>query len=103
MNSKSILTATLLLVLPASAATGQDTKVDWDFYMRSPAAISAVGSAVALATPCEKGIIFQETISATERSIAIHCPGDSGYDFSVVVQFDIFGDQVIPRRFDLAG
>ena len=103
MRAKSILIAAFLMVLPASAVNGQENKVDWDFYMRSPGAISAVASAVALATPCDKSIIFQETISANERSIAVHCPGDSGYDFSVIVQFDIFGDQIIPRRFDLAG
>ena len=91
------------LTAASTTAFADDKKVDWDTYMRVPVAISAIGAAVSLASPCGKDLIFEETVSETERGIAIHCPGASGYDFSVFVRFNVYGDQIIPAGFDLAG
>lgn len=92
------------ILLSATPSFSEENKVDWAAYMRSPAAIAAVGAAVSMASPCPTKLVFEEIVKEATRSISVHCRGNSSEDeLSVFVTFDIYGDNLLPRKFDLAG
>lgn len=101
LRTKVLLT--LLPLLSATPVLAQENSVEWGKYMRSPAAISAISSAVSLATPCLEKLTFEEITQNDEVTIGVHCPGVSGYEFSVFINFMIIDGNILPRGFDLAG
>ncbi|MEO0546172.1 MAG: hypothetical protein AAF035_04425 [Pseudomonadota bacterium] len=85
-----------------SVAAGEKAP-DWAIYMQSAANVAAIGSGIAMATPCSKPLIFEETVEENTRTVAIHCRGDSEDEFSVFVTFNVVGDVIVPSEFSRAG
>ncbi|MEM7597018.1 MAG: hypothetical protein AAF382_04915 [Pseudomonadota bacterium] len=95
----------LSLAALAIAATGQAHAGDVDFatYAQSPAALSAIASAVASAGGCSIPLEFDETVGNGERMLGVHCRGNADDEFSAFVRFLDDGFSLLPLGFEYAG
>lgn len=77
--------------------------VNWAKYMTLAANASAIASALALVDGCSKPLVVTETKEGDSLRLQFDCKASEDEEASSIVVFDVFGDTVLPSRFEFAG
>ncbi|MEM7215943.1 MAG: hypothetical protein AAF423_10410 [Pseudomonadota bacterium] len=101
MKKFLLLTATLLAMNTSPVIAGD--KVDFSQYAQSPAALSAIASAVSAAGGCSVPLTFEETKSDGERVLGVRCQGTEDDEVSIFIRFMDDGFSLLPVSFEYAG
>lgn len=104
MINKSAIRLTLAAALVSFAATpGHAAEVNWAKYMTLAANASAIASALALVDGCSKPLVVTETKEGDTVRLQFNCNASEDEEASSIVVFDVFGDTLLPSRFEFAG
>lgn len=104
MIRKSAIRLTFAAALIGFAATpGHSADVNWAKYMTLSANVSAIASALSLVDGCSKPLVVTETKEGDTVRLQFDCKASEDEEASSIVVFDVFGDTVLPSRFEFAG
>lgn len=95
--------ATAAALVGFLATPGNAAEVNWAKYMTLSANASAVASALALVDGCSKPLVVTETKEGDTVRLQFDCKASEDEEASSIVVFDVFGDTLLPSRFEFAG
>ena len=101
LTSTRLIAATAALI--AAVTTAAAEPVTWDRYMTSAANVAAIASAVASVGHCSKPLEFDEVEEDGKLYLSVNCNSGDDEEAAVIIEFEPFGDVLLPKGFQYAG